>query len=158
MTIAVEKPVPDFSAEATDGPFKLSEHRGHTVVLYFYPRDNTPGCTVEGSDFAALHKKFLKAGAKVYGLSRDTLKSHEKFKAKMDYPFALIADPDETVCQLFSVMKDKNMYGKKVRGIERSTFVISPEGKLLREWRGVKISGHAEEVLAEVQAFVGSSN
>ena len=154
MTVALGKLVPDFSAQATDGPFDLSAHRGHTVVLYFYPRDNTPGCTTEGSDFAQLHEKFLRAQVRVYGLSRDTLKSHENFRAKMNFPFALIADPDEAVCEMFGVMKQKNMYGKKVRGIERSTFVIDPDGKLVREWRGVKVPGHAQEVLA----FVGSSN
>ena len=154
MPVAVGKLVPDFSAQATDGPFELSAQRGHTVVLYFYPRDNTPGCTTEGSDFARLHDKFSRAHVRVYGLSRDTLKSHENFRAKMDFPFALIADPEEAVCEMFGVMKQKNMYGKKVRGIERSTFVIDPDGKLAREWRGVKVPGHAEEVLD----FVGSSN
>lgn len=152
MSLAVGKVVPNFTAESTGGPFELKAQRGHTVVLYFYPRDNTPGCTTEGSDFAGLHKKFLDAGARVFGLSRDTLKSHENFKNKLGYPFELIADPDEAVCTLFNVMKDKNMYGKKVRGIERSTFIMDADGKLIREWRGVKVPGHAQEVLAFVRS------
>lgn len=152
MTITVGTLVPNFSAQATDGPFELTAQRGHTLVLYFYPRDNTPGCTTEGCDFAQLHNKFLKAGARIYGISRDSLRSHENFRTKMGFPFALIADPDEAVCQRFGVMKDKTMYGKKVRGIERSTFVINADGKLAHEWRGVKVPGHAQEVLAFVTA------
>jgi peroxiredoxin Q/BCP len=122
-------------------------------VLYFYPKDNTPGCTTEGCDFAAAHKKFDRAGALILGVSRDSLKSHENFKAKMGFPFELIADPDEKLCEAFGVMKVKNMYGKQVRGIERSTFVLDGDGKLRREWRGVKVPGHVDEVLAFVQSL-----
>ncbi|MFN9805352.1 MAG: peroxiredoxin, partial [Betaproteobacteria bacterium] len=119
MTVALNNKVPDFSAESTGGVFKLSACKGSIVVLYFYPKDNTPGCTTEGSDFAAGHSKFRKAGAIVLGVSRDSMKSHEGFKAKMGFPFELISDPDEALCQLFGVIKMKNMYGKQVRGIER---------------------------------------
>ncbi len=148
------KKVPDFTAAATGGaPFRLSDHKGKAVVLYFYPKDNTPGCTAEGADFRDLHKQFVKAGAVVAGVSRDSLKSHEGFKAKMDFPFELLSDPDETLCAQFDVIKMKNMYGKKVRGIERSTFLIAPDGTLAKEWRGVKVAGHAEEVLAAVKAL-----
>ena len=153
MPLAIDRKVPDFSAESTGGKVKLSALKGKTVVLYFYPKDNTPGCTTEGSDFAAAHRKFGKAGAVVLGVSRDSLKSHENFKAKMGFPFELISDPEETLCDAFGVMKMKNMYGKQVRGIERSTFVIDGEGKLRREWRGVKVPGHVDEVLAGVQSL-----
>jgi len=122
-------------------------------VLYFYPKDNTPGCTTQGADFRDRHKEFRRAGTEVFGISRDSLKSHEGFKAKMKFPFELLADPDEKVCGEFGVMKDKNMYGRKVRGIERSTFVIDEKGKLAREWRGVKVPGHVEEVLNFVKAL-----
>ncbi len=147
------KKVADFSAAATGGDFKLSAHMGHAVVLYFYPKDNTPGCTTEGVQFRDLHRQFVKAGAVVVGVSRDSLKSHENFKAKMEFPFELIADLDEKVCAQFDVIKMKNMYGKKVRGIVRSTFVIDASGKLAREWRGVKVPGHAQEVLDAVKAL-----
>ncbi|MFN0164738.1 MAG: peroxiredoxin [Burkholderiales bacterium] len=143
--------VPDFDAATTGGKtFRLSELRGHKVVLYFYPKDNTPGCTVEGENFRDLHADFEAAGARVFGISRDSLKSHEGFKAKLGFPFELIADADEKVCALFGVMKMKNMYGKQVRGIERSTFLIDAQGRVAREWRGVKVPGHAAEVLAAV--------
>jgi peroxiredoxin Q/BCP len=145
--------VNDFEAEATDGTFRLSNHAGHPVVLYFYPKDNTPGCTTEGAAFRDLYPKFRKLGADVAGVSRDSLKSHENFKAKMNFPFPLISDPDEKLCQQFGVIKMKNMYGKKVRGIERSTFVIDGKGDLAREWRGVKVLGHAEEVLEFVKTL-----
>jgi peroxiredoxin Q/BCP len=145
--------VDDFSVPSTGGTFTLSEHRGHPVVLYFYPKDNTPGCTMEGAQFRDLHKKFEKLGAVVVGVSRDSLKSHENFKAKMKFPFQLIADADEKLCKQFGVIKMKNMYGKQVRGIERSTFVIDDKGTLVREWRGVKVPGHAEEVLETVKAL-----
>ena len=147
------KKVADFAAAATGGPFKLSAHNGHAVVLYFYPKDNTPGCTTEGADFRDLHKQFTKLGAVIAGVSRDSLKSHEGFKAKMDFPFELISDDDEKLCAQFDVIKMKNMYGKKVRGIERSTFLIGPDGKLVREWRKVKVEGHAADVLAAVKAL-----
>jgi len=143
--------IADFSAAATGGAFKLSDQRGHPVVLYFYPKDNTPGCTTEGCQFRDLHKQFAKAGAVVVGVSRDSLKSHEGFKAKMDFPFELISDADEKLCKQFDVIKMKNMYGKQVRGIERSTFLIGPDGRLLREWRKVKVDGHAAEVLEAVK-------
>jgi len=145
--------VDDFSAPATGGTFKLSKHRGHPVVLYFYPKDNTPGCTMEGQQFRDLYKKFEKAGAQIFGVSRDSLKSHENFKAKMAFPFELISDEDEKLCKQFDVIKMKNMYGKKVRGIERSTFLIGRDGKVVREWRGVKVPGHAAEVLEAVKAL-----
>ena len=145
--------IADFTAPATGGDFRLSAHKGHPVVLYFYPKDNTPGCTMEGAQFRDLHRKFEKAGAVVVGVSRDSLKSHENFKTKMRFPFELISDEDEKLCKQFGVMKMKNMYGRKVRGIERSTFLIGPDGKLRREWRGVKVPGHGEEVLAAVQAL-----
>jgi len=141
------KKVADFAAAATSGTFKLSAHKGHPVVIYFYPKDNTPGCTTEGADFRDLHRQFSKAGAAVVGVSRDSLKSHENFKAKMEFPFELISDADEKLCKQFGVIKMKNMYGRQVRGIERSTFVIDGAGKLVREWRGVKVPGHAQEVL-----------
>jgi len=144
------KKVADFSVETTAGPLKLSELKGRKVVLYFYPKDNTPGCTTEGADFAASHPKFRKAGAEIFGVSRDSLKSHASFKAKMGFPFELISDPDEALCEQFGVMKMKNMYGKQVRGVERSTFVIDETGKLSREWRGVKVPGHVAQVLDHV--------
>jgi peroxiredoxin Q/BCP len=145
--------IADFSAAATGGTFKLSDQRGHPVVMYFYPKDNTPGCTTEGSQFRDLYKQFVKAGAVVVGVSRDSLKSHESFKAKLGFPFELISDPDEMLCKRFGVIKMKNMYGRQVRGIERSTFLIGPDGKLAREWRGVKVPGHAAEVLEAVKGL-----
>ncbi len=145
--------VTDFTAPATGGTFRLADHKGEIVVLYFYPKDNTPGCTTEGEQFRDAYKKFRKAGAVVVGCSRDSLKSHENFKAKMAFPFELISDPDEKLCAQFDVVKMKNMYGKQVRGIVRSTFVIDGAGKLVREWRGVKVPGHVDEVLAFVAAL-----
>jgi len=148
------KAVKDFSLPATGGgTFKLSDQRGKKLVVYFYPKDNTPGCTVEGGDFRDRYREFVKAGAEVVGVSRDSLKSHENFKAKMKFPFELLSDAEEQLCTQFGVMKMKNMYGKKVRGIERSTFVIDKDGTLAREWRGVKVPGHAEEVLNFVKAL-----
>jgi len=149
----IGKKVPDFTAEATGGPFTLSEYRGSPVVLYFYPKDNTPGCTTEGTNFRDLHDRFAKAGAVVAGISRDSIRSHQNFAEKLGFPFALISDADEKLCQAFGVIKMKNMYGKQVRGIERSTFLIGADGKLVREWRGVKVPGHAHEVLDAVQAL-----
>lgn len=144
---------PDFSLPATgDQPLTLSALRGQGVVLYFYPKDNTPGCTNESIAFRDHHAAFEAAGYRILGISRDSLKSHENFKAKLELPFELVSDPDEVACTAFGVMKMKNMYGKQVRGIERSTFVIDAEGRIAREWRGVKVPGHAEEVLAFVQA------
>jgi peroxiredoxin Q/BCP len=153
MPVTLDRKVPDFKAEATGGEFSLAAQKGEILVLYFYPKDNTPGCTTEGIDFGRAHARFRKAGAQIYGISRDSLKSHENFKAKMEFPFELISDPDEKVCELFGVMKMKNMYGKQVRGVERSTFVIDAEGKLRREWRGVKVPGHVDAVLAFVQGL-----
>jgi peroxiredoxin Q/BCP len=150
----LSKAVKDFSLPSTGGgAFQLSEHRGKKLVLYFYPKDNTPGCTVEGADFRDRHREFARAGAAVVGVSRDSLKSHENFKAKMKFPSELLSDADEKVCTQFGVMKLKNMYGKKVRGIERSTFVLTGEGAIAREWRGVKVPGHAEEVLNFVKTL-----
>ena len=150
----LSKAVKDFSLPSTGGgTFRLSEHRGKKLVIYFYPKDNTPGCTVEGADFRDRHKEFARAGAAVVGVSRDSLKSHEGFKAKMKFPFELLSDADERVCSLFGVMKMKNMYGKKVRGIERSTFVLDGDGAIAREWRGVKVPGHVEEVLNFVKTL-----
>ena len=147
------KRVDDFSVASTGGTFTLSEHKGHPVVLYFYPKDDTPGCTLEGAQFRDLHKQFAKLGAVVVGVSRDSLKSHQNFKAKMKFPFELIADADETLCTRFGVIKMKNMYGRQVRGIERSTFLIGPDGMLVSEWRKVKADGHAREVLDAVAAL-----
>ncbi len=148
------KPVPDFSLPSTgDGTFQLSEHRGSILVLYFYPKDNTPGCTTEGAQFRDSHKDFRKAGCEIIGISRDSVRSHENFKAKLGFPFELLSDAEEAVCTQFGVMKLKNMYGKKVRGIERSTFVVDDKGVLVREWRGVKVPGHVEEVLSFVKAL-----
>ena len=147
------KKVADFTAPATGGTFRLSDHEGEIVVQYYYPKDNTPGCTTEGEQFRDAYKKFRKAGAVVVGCSRDSLKSHENFKAKMAFPFELIADPEEKLCAQFDVVKMKNMYGKQVRGIVRSTFVIDRAGRLVREWRGVKVPGHVDEVLAFVMAL-----
>ncbi|HTQ75413.1 MAG TPA: peroxiredoxin [Burkholderiales bacterium] len=145
--------VGDFALPATGGgEFRLSASKSRLVVLYFYPKDNTPGCTLEGVQFRDLHSRFVKAGASVYGISRDSVKSHENFKAKMGFPFELLSDESEKVCKQFGVMKMKNMYGKKVRGIERSTFVIDRDRALRREWRGVRVPGHAQEVLAFVEA------
>lgn len=148
------KKVPAFTLAATgDQTIKLSQLKGSKVVLYFYPKDSTPGCTTEGLDFKANISKFKRAGAIVLGVSRDSLASHEKFKEKQGFPFDLLADEDETLCQLFDVIKMKNMYGKKVRGIERSTFLIDEKGVLRQEWRKVKVAGHVEEVLAAVKAL-----
>jgi len=153
VSIAVDQPIPDFTAPATGGEITLSKLRGKKVVLYFYPKDNTPGCTTEGAAFRDLHDRFAAAGAVVVGVSRDSVKSHQGFAAKMGFPFPLISDADEALCARFGVIKMKNMYGKQVRGIERSTFVIDGEGKLAREWRGVKVPGHAQEVLKFVQTL-----
>ncbi|HET9699525.1 MAG TPA: peroxiredoxin [Burkholderiales bacterium] len=150
----LDKRVPDFELPSTGNTtFRLSEARGHPLVLYFYPKDNTPGCTAEGEDFRDLHPGFRALGCTILGVSRDSLKSHEGFKAKMGFPFELLSDPDERVCKLFAVMKMKNMYGRQVRGIERSTFVIGADGVLRREWRGVKVPGHAQEVLDFVKSL-----
>ena len=154
MTVsAVGLTVPDFSLPATGGNFTLSAERGHPLVLYFYPKDSTPGCTVEAQQFRERHPEFAALGARVFGISRDSLKSHENFKGKQCLPFELLVDADETACVMFDVIKMKNMYGKQVRGIERSTFLIDREGVLRQEWRKVKADGHALEVLAALRAL-----
>lgn len=151
---AIGTKIKDFSLPSTEGSdFKLSEHKDEIVVLYFYPKDATPGCTIEGHDFTKLLPKFKKAGAVVYGVSRDSMKSHEKFKEKECYKVDLLSDEDEILCKYFDVIKEKNMYGKKVLGIERSTFVIDTSGKLVSEWRKVKVENHADEVLKFVQSI-----
>ena len=145
---------PEFSLPATSArQISLSELRGKIVVLYFYPKDNTPGSTNESKDFGALNDEFSAAGCEIFGISRDSIKSHENFKAKLELPFDLISDTDEVACEAFGVMKLKNMYGKQVRGIERSSFVIDAEGRIAREWRAVKVPGHAAEVLSFVQSL-----
>jgi len=146
--------IPDFELAATGHQrFSSAAFKGHPYILYFYPRDDTPGCTVEGQQFAQLYQEFIKAGYMLFGVSRDTVKSHEKFKAKFQYPFDLLADTDEVVCNHFAVIKEKNMYGKKVFGIERSTFIMGKSGEIVHEWRGVKVEGHAAEVLAVVKSL-----
>ena len=149
----LNKAVSDFSLPGTGAKtFRLSESKAKLLVIYFYPKDNTPGCTTEGLNFRDLHPEFRGAGCEIVGISRDSLKSHENFKAKMGFPFELLSDEDEKVCNLFGVIKMKNMYGKQVRGIERSTFVLDAKRVLRREWRGVKVPGHVQEVLDFVKA------
>jgi peroxiredoxin Q/BCP len=146
--IEVGQKVPAITLPATgEKEISLSDYLGQKIVLYFYPKDDTPGCTIESNDFNKFLPKFKKAGAVVLGVSRDSVKSHEKFCQKYAFDFDLLSDEDEALCNLFGVIKDKNMYGKKVRGIERSTFVIDEKGKLIQEWRKVSVEGHAEEVL-----------
>jgi peroxiredoxin Q/BCP len=146
--------LPDFSLPATSGTtFNLAAQAGKTVVIYFYPKDSTPGCTTQGQNFRDLYDQFQSANAVVLGISRDSLKSHENFKAKQGFPFELGLDTDEAVCNLFGVIKQKMMYGKQVRGIERSTFVVDGNGVLRREWRGVKVAGHVQEVLDFVKSL-----
>ncbi|HZG22871.1 MULTISPECIES: peroxiredoxin [Herbaspirillum] len=150
----LNKTVPEFSAAMTSGKtFNLADYRGKNLVLYFYPKDNTPGCTTEGMQFRDLHPQFQAANTEIFGISRDSLKSHENFKGKLGMPFELISDPDETLCTMFDVMKMKNMYGKQVRGVERSTFVIDGAGKVVKEWRGVKVPAHVDEVLAFINTL-----
>ncbi len=140
--------VPDFEAESTSGKtFRLSDYRGKNIILYFYPKDNTPGCTQEGQDFKAHFEDFTARNTVIFGISRDSLKVHEGFKTKQAFPFDLLSDKEETLCQLFDVIKMKNMYGKQVRGIERSTFLIDEQGVLIQEWRKVKVKTHVAEVL-----------
>ncbi len=153
---AVGEKVPPFEAEATGGKTISSEQlRGNPFVLYFYPRDNTPGCTIQSKDFRDRHAEFASRGVTVLGVSRDTLASHEKFRSKYEFPFDLLSDGDETLCGLFDVIRPKNMYGRLVRGIERSTFLFDSNGVLLREWRKVRIRGHVTEVLDAVKAIEG---
>ena len=149
--VTLGKKVPSFSLPATGTRFSSSDALGGKLVVYFYPRDNTPGCTREGEAFRDLHARFRRAGAVILGISTDSLASHEKFKAKMKFPFELGSDEDRKVAALFGVWKEKNMYGKKVMGIERSTFLIDADGVLRQEWRKVKVDGHAEAVLEAVK-------
>ena len=150
--IAIGKKVPAFKVPATgDQQIKLADLKGSKIVLYFYPKDSTPGCTTEGLDFQANLSKFKRAGAVVLGVSRDSIASHDKFRTKQGFKFDLISDADETLCTMFDVIKEKNMYGKKVMGIERSTFLIDDQGVLREEWRKVKVAGHVDEVLAAVK-------
>ncbi|MGZ8157327.1 MAG: peroxiredoxin [Methylobacter sp.] len=152
---AIGSPVPEFQAQSTgDKTIKLSDYRGHYVVLYFYPKDSTPGCTQEGQAFRDNYEKFRDLNAFILGVSRDTVRVHEGFKCKQEFPFDLLSDQDETLCQLFDVIKMKNMYGKQVRGIERSTFLIDPEGFLVHQWRMVKVKNHSEEILQVLTELV----
>lgn len=146
--------VGDFKADATgDKTIRLKDLRGRNVVIYFYPKDSTPGCTTEGRDFSALHAKFKRANTVIFGVSRDSIASHEKFKAKQDFRFDLLSDPDEKLCEKFDVIHEKTLYGRKFMGVVRSTFLIDADGKLRHEWRNVKVKGHAEQVLEAVKAL-----
>jgi thioredoxin-dependent peroxiredoxin len=151
-TPALNKVVADFTCPATGGKsVRLKSLRGKKVVLYFYPKDSTPGCTTEGQDFRDLHAKFQRAGATILGVSRDSLASHEKFREKLKLPFDLLSDPDEKLCRQFDVIREKSLYGRKFMGVERSTFLIDEKGKLRQEWRKLKVKGHAAEVLEAVK-------
>ena len=153
-TVEVGKSVDNFSLPATgDKTLSLKDFSGKHLVLYFYPRDNTPGCTLEGQDFRDAYKAFQAAGADVLGVSRDSIKAHEGFKAKQAFPFDLLSDPDEVLCKQFDVIREKNMYGRKVIGIERSTFLIDGEGVLRQEWRKVRVPGHVDAVLEAVRSL-----
>lgn len=153
-TTMLNQPVPDFQLPATSGKtFQLSDYIGKNLVIYFYPKDSTPGCTTQGIQFRDAYADFQRQNTEVFGISRDNLKSHENFKAKFTFPFELLSDTEELACTLFGVMKMKNMYGKQVRGIERSTFIIDKKGTLVKEWRGVKVDGHAAEVLNFIQTL-----
>ena len=152
MTPALNKALPEFEALATSGvKFTPQAYAGQIVVLYFYPKDNTPGCTTEAMQFRDHHKDFVKAGAVVFGVSRDNMASHDKFRQALELPFDLIADTEEKICHMFGVVKNKIMYGKKVKGIERSTFLVGPDGILKQEWRGLKVPGHVDDVLKAVK-------
>jgi peroxiredoxin Q/BCP len=152
--VALDGTVPEFSAAMTsDKTFRLSDYEGKTVVIYFYPKDNTPGCTTEGIRFRELYPEFQRANTEIFGVSRDSLRSHEGFREKLEMPFELISDPEEQLCNMFGVMKIKNMYGKKVRGVDRATFVIDGSRRLVKEWRGVKVPGHVDEVLEFAKAM-----
>lgn len=153
-TVSIGKAVPNFKIAATgDKQISLKDFKGQNVVLYFYPKDSTPGCTLEGQGFRDSHTKFKRQNTVILGVSRDSLKSHDNFRSKQKFPFDLLSDEDETLCKLFDVIKMKNMYGKKVRGIERSTFLIDVKGTLRQEWRKIKVDGHVDEVLAAVKAL-----
>ena len=154
MAVSLDQPVADFNAAATSGQqVSLSALKGQQVVIYFYPKDSTPGCTTEGQGFRDRYPQFQAANTVVFGVSRDGIKSHENFKCKQAFPFELISDKDEALCQLFDVIKLKKLYGKEYLGIDRSTFLIDSQGVLRREWRGVKVPGHVDEVLAAAQAL-----
>ena len=154
MTVKIGKKVPDIELHLTgDKQARLSDYRGKPLILYFYPKASTPGCTQEGKDFTAAINKLRRQSCRILGASRDSLRAQENFKAKQEFPFDLVSDPDETLCAAFGVIKMKNMYGKKVRGIERSTLLIDPDGVLRQEWRGVKVKGHVDEVLEAVKAL-----
>jgi peroxiredoxin Q/BCP len=154
MAVALDTPVADFKADATSGQtVQLSDLKGRNVVIYFYPKDSTPGCTTEGQGFRDHYAAFQAANTVIFGVSRDGMKSHENFKCKQAFPFELISDKDETVCQLFDVIKLKKLYGKEYLGVDRSTFLIDQDGVLRQEWRGVKVPGHVEAVLAAAQAL-----
>jgi len=146
--------IPDFELSSTSGKqFRLSDIKSKYLVIFFYPKDDTPGCTNESQQFRDLYSEFVQAGCEIVGISRDSLKSHEKFKEKYNLPYDLLSDTDEVVCELFGVIKMKNMYGKQVRGIERSTFILDQGGKLYKAWRGVRVPGHAEEVLTFIRGI-----
>lgn len=150
----LNQPVQNFQLPATSGKnFQLSDYLGKTLVIYFYPKDATPGCTTQGIQFRDAYTQFQQHNTEIFGVSRDSLKSHENFKAKFSFPFELLADTEEVACTLFGVLKMKNMYGKQVRGIERSTFIIDKNGTLVKEWRGVKADGHSAEVLSFIQTL-----
>jgi peroxiredoxin Q/BCP len=151
--IEIGKKAPPFTLEGTGGTWSLEDGKGSSVIIYFYPRDNTSGCTQEGLDFAALNAQFKKSKAVVLGISPDSVASHEKFKKKMDFPFELLSDPDQKVCNLYGVYKEKSMYGRKYMGVERSTFLVDGKGVLRHEWRKVKVKDHADAVLAAVKAL-----
>ncbi len=154
MAVAIDQPIHPFQAQATSGQsIDLASLAGKQVVLYFYPKDNTPGCTTEGQGFRDHHQAFLAANTLVFGVSRDSLKTHENFRAKQGFPFELISDKDEQLCQLFDVIKLKKLYGKEYLGVDRSTFLIDRNGVLRQEWRGVKVPGHVEAVLQAAQAL-----
>jgi peroxiredoxin Q/BCP len=153
-SVSLGKKVPDFTLPATgEQEISLNQLKGRNVVIYFYPKDSTPGCTTEGQDFRDNYPAFQKLDTEILGVSRDGIKSHENFKAKQDFPFELLSDKEESLCKLFDVIKEKNMYGRKVMGIERSTFLIDAKGVLRQEWRKVKVKGHVEEVLEAVKAL-----
>jgi peroxiredoxin Q/BCP len=151
--IEIGKKAPPFTLEGTDGTWSLEDGKGTAVVMYFYPRDNTSGCTQEGLDFSARNAEFKKAEARIFGISPDSVASHEKFKKKMSFAFDLLSDPDQKVCKLYDVIQEKSMYGRKYMGVERSTFLIDSKGVLRHEWRKVKVKDHAEAVLAAVKAL-----
>ncbi len=155
----VGKPVPDAELQATSGKtFRLHDLKGKFAVLYFYPKDNTPGCTLEGQDFRDQYSQFKKLKTAVYGVSRDSLASHEKFKANLKFPFELISDEDEKLCKLFDVIREKSLYGKKYLGVDRSTFILDHDGVLRKEFRGVKVKGHVDEVIEEIRKMQTSAS